>query len=81
MRNLKQVKETLNRFFKGSKEISGGLAKLLPYIAIFTTGVVTGSGPLTFAGDFRDVLHILSLASFEKTRGSGIGDLFGGEED
>jgi hypothetical protein len=30
--------------------------------------------------DFGDVLNILSLASFEKTRGSGIGDFFVGEE-
>jgi len=42
---------------------------------------VSSSSPALAGLDFRDVLHILSLASFEKTRESGIGDLFGGEED
>lgn len=50
MRNFIQVRGTLTTFFKNSKEVSNGVGKVAPYVALLTTGVATGGTTLTVAG-------------------------------
>ena len=73
MRNFKQVKKTLSSFFKDSKEVSGGIGKLIPYITILTTGAVIGGGVLTFgavlvasAAAVEGISAILAVLSSKK---------------
>jgi len=49
MKTFSQVREDFAEFFKGAKDISGGIAKLTPYITALTTGVAAGGAPLTIA--------------------------------
>jgi len=49
MKTFTQVREDFAEFFTGTKDISGGIAKLAPYITALTTGVAAGGAPLTIA--------------------------------
>ena len=60
MKTFSQVREDFAEFFKGAKDISGGIAKLTPYITALTTGVAVGGAPLTIA-----TIVVLAATAFE----------------
>jgi len=60
MKTFSQVREDFAEFFKGAKDISGGIAKLTPYITALTTGVAAGGAPLTIA-----TIVVLAATAFE----------------